>query len=425
MTGRFTPLAFALATVAAAALLLAVAVDRLELVVVAVPLLAALLQARTQAPAVRFTLAHTLSAERVAEGEPVTVTVTLTALTPLPCLEILYRLPLLTEIAAGSNRTVFRLAQGESATWSFEVRCLARGRTDLGRFHIRAWHASGLRLSESRHDDPRRVSVYPPTAPLRRLPRPLRTRSSFGNHVSAKLGQGLEPGNIRPYATGDLLRQINWRASLRLGRLYVTQFHEERNADIVLLLDTTADIGQRPGSSLDHCVKAAAALATTYLLHRDRVGLIAYGGNIQWIRPGSGRRQIEVLLEALLPASMGANYSFQDLEVLPPRVLPPGALIIALSPLIDPRFVKIVTNLAGRGFDVLLLALSPLELMQPFVGRSALDDLAARLWTLGRRATLETLRDRGLPAIEMLPGQPLESVLAPLARAGRQRAMQR
>ena len=425
MTGRFTPLAFALATVAAAALVLAVAVDRLELVIVAVPLLVALLQARSAAPPARFTLAHTLSAERVAEGDPITVTVTLTALTRLPCLEILYRLPALTELASGSNRTVFRMSEGEMATWNFEIRCLARGRTDLGRFHIRAWHASGLRVSESRHDDPRRISVYPPTAPLRHLPRPLRTRSSFGNHVSAKLGQGLEPGNIRPYSSGDLLRQINWRTSLRLGRLYVTQFHEERNADVVLLLDITADIGQQPNSSLDHCVKAAASLASTYLLHRDRVGLVTYGGNIQWIRPGAGRRQIETLLEALLPTSMAANYSFQDLQVLPPRVLPPGALIIALSPLIDPRFVKIVTNLAGRGFDVLLLALSPLELMNPFVERSPVDDLAQRLWTLGRRATIEALRDSGLPAIEMLPGQPLDSVLAPLARAGRQRAMQR
>lgn len=425
MTGRFTPLAFALAVLAAAALLLAVAVDRLELVIVAVPLLVALLQARTAAAPARFTLAHTLSAERVSEDEAVTVTVTLTALTPLPCLEILYRLPVLTALASGSNRRVFRLAEGETATWSFEVRCLARGRIDLGRFHLRAWHASGLRVAESRHDEPRRVSVYPPTAPLRHLPRPLRTRSSFGNHVSARLGQGLEPGNIRPYASGDLLRQINWRTSLRLGRLYVTQFHAERNADVVLLLDTTADIGRRPQASLDVCVKAAASLATTYLLHRDRVGLITYGGNIQWIRPGSGRRQIERLLEALLPASMAANYSFQDLEVLPPKVLPPGALIIALSPLIDPRFVKIVTNLAGRGFDVLLLALSPLDLMRPFVGRSALDDLAARLWTLGRRATLDALRDRGLPAIEMAPGEPLDALLAPLARAGRHRAMQR
>lgn len=425
MNSRPTPLVFALAAVAAVALLAAVVIDRLELVVVAFPLLAAVLLGRKDRDAARFTLTHELSAERTTEGEPLGVRVTVTALSALPCLEILYRLPAMTVLAAGSHRRVLRLAEGEGETWTFEIRCLARGRTELGRFHFRVWDASGLSVAEGRHDAPKRISVYPVATPIRYLPRPRRTRSSFGNHVSSKLGQGLEPGDIRPYSSGDLLRQINWRVSLRLGRLYVTQFHEERNADVVLLLDTTADIGVRPESSLDHCVKAAAALATGYLRHRDRVGLITYGGNIQWIRPRAGRRQIETLLEALLPASMAANYSFQDLEVLPPRVLPPGALVIALSPLIDPRFVKVVANLAGRGFDVLLLALSPLELMRPFTGRSPLDDLTARLWTLNRRATLDALHEVGLPAVELSPGTPLDAALAPLARVGRPRAVRR
>ncbi|MSP50640.1 MAG: DUF58 domain-containing protein [Alphaproteobacteria bacterium] len=425
MTSRPTPLAFVLAALAALALLLAVAVDRVEPVLAAVPLLAALFRGLRPMPPARFTVAHALSAERAAEGECVTVTVTLTAITALPAIEVFYRLPETLALASGSNRVVLALGAGEVAAGSFEVRCLARGHIRLGEFHLRAWHPSRLRLAETRHDDPLRLSVYPPAAPIRFLPRPLRTRSSFGNHVSARLGQGLEPGDIRPYVPGDLLKQINWRVSLRLGRLYVTLFHEERNADVVLLLDITADVGAQPDSSLDHCVKAAAALATAYLRHRDRVGLITYGGNVRWIRPAAGRRQIETLLEALLPTSMAQNYSFQDLEFLPPRVLPAGALIVALSPLIDPRFTRIVTNLVDRGFDVLLLALSPLDLMRPFLEGTATEALASRLWRLGREASLETLRDRGLAAIELHPGEPLDAVLAPLARTRRRRAVPR
>ena len=71
-----------------------------------------------------------------------------------------------------SRKLPFHIAAGESATWTFEVRCLARGRTDLGRFHVRAWAGGGLRVVETRHDDPRRVSVYPSTAPLRHLAKP-------------------------------------------------------------------------------------------------------------------------------------------------------------------------------------------------------------------------------------------------------------
>jgi uncharacterized protein (DUF58 family) len=425
MTARATPLALVLAAMAAFALLLAVVVDRVEPVLVAVPLLAVLIRGLGRMPPARFTLTHTLSAERAIEGGLVTVTVAVTAATDLAAIEILYRLPAQVALASGSNRVVLRLAAGETATGDFELRCLARGHVRLGEFHVRAWHPSRLRVAETRHDDPRRLSIYPTAAPLRLLPRPLRTRATFGNHVSARLGHGLEPGNIRPYVPGDLLKQINWRTSLRLGRLYVTEFHEERNADVVLLLDVTADVGAQPESSLDHCVKAAAALATAYLRHRDRVGLITYGGNVQWIRPGTGRRQVETLLEALLPTSMAGNYSFQGLDFLPPKVLPAGALIIALSPLIDPRFTRIVTNLAERGFDVVLLALSPLELMRRFVKPSPIQALAGRIWSLERRAALETLRERGLAAVELTPGEPLDAALAALARRRSLRAVAR
>ena len=425
MTARASPLVFVLAAVAATALLLAVAVDRIEPVIVAVPLLLFVLRGQTPRPDTGFTLGHALSADRTTEGDLIAVTITVTARTALPCIEVLYRLPVMTELASGSARRVLSLGAGESETWTIDVRLLARGHVKLGRFHYRVWDEAGLSAIEGRHDDPKQVKVYPAAVPIRYLPRPERKRSSFGNHVSSKLGQGLEPGNIRPYASGDLLRQINWRASLRTGRLYVTEFQEERNADVVILIDTTADIGRQPDSSLDYCVKAAAALATGYLRHRDRVGLITYGGNIQWIRPRTGRRQIETLLEALLPTSMAANYSFQGLDLLPPRVLPPGALVIALSPLIDPRFTKVVANLAGRGFDVLLLALSPLELMRPFMKQSPLDALAARLWTLNRRSTLDALQEVGLPAVEVRPDLPLDAALAPLARTGRHRATRR
>ena len=346
----------------------------------------------------------------------------MTAATDIPAIEILYRSPPSVALASGSNRAVLKLAAGETVTGSFEIRCLARGHVRLGEFHVRLWHPSRLKLAEARHDHLIRLSIYPAAAPLRLLPKPLRTRATFGNHVSAQLGQGIEPGDIRPFGAGDRQKQINWRASLRLGRLYVTEFHEERNADVVILLDTTADIGAQPESSLDHCVKAATALATAYLRHRDRVGLVVYGGNVQWIRPGTGRRQIETLLEALLPTSMAGNYSFQGLDFLPPKVLPAGALIIALSPLVDQRFTRILTNLGERNFDVVLLALSPLALMQRFLDASPMQALAARIWSLERKMLIDELRERGLAVAEIAPDEPLDAALATLARRRSRRA---
>ena len=121
---------------------------------------------------------------------------------------------------------------------------------------------------------------------------------------------------------------MNWRASLRLGELYVTQHHRERNADVVLMLDTLAEVGRAPETTLDWSVRAAASLATAYLARKDRVGLINYGGLIHWVKPAGGRAQYERLVDALARAAVVFTYVAKDLAVVPPRVLPPRAVVI-------------------------------------------------------------------------------------------------
>jgi uncharacterized protein (DUF58 family) len=260
------------------------------------------------------------------------------------------------------------------------------------------------------------VHVYPRIAPLRSLPRPLRTQTSIGDYVSPALGEGLEPGDIRQFAPGDRIRQVNWRASLRLGTLYVTQHRRERNADVVLMLDTLAAVGPRHDSTLDLAVRAAASLATAYLARKDRVGLINFGGTIDWVKPGSGRVQYERLADTLLRATVVFTYVTKDLGFVPARVLPSRALVIAVTPLLDGRFAKATLDLAARGFDVVVLVVSPVDVTRAMLARTPLNALACRLWTLERRAGLDAFRRHGLAVCEWNPAEPLETALAGLAR---------
>src|SRR5437660_10887691 len=124
---------------------------------------------------------------------------------------------------------------------------------------------------------------------VRHLPRRARPKFSSGNYVSPRLGEGIEPGDIRHFSPGHRTRHINWRASLRNQQLYVTRFHEENNADIVLLLDSLSETGEAPYSTLDLSVRAAAALANAYLARKDRVGFIEFGGFLRWMNPATGR----------------------------------------------------------------------------------------------------------------------------------------
>jgi hypothetical protein len=140
---------------------------------------------------------------------------------------------------------------------------------------------------------------------------------------------------------------------------------------------------------------------------------------LRWIGPGTGGRQGQVLAEGLLPAATHFSYVVPQLDRLPSRVLPPQALVIAVTPLLDERFVKALADLAARGFDVVVLAVSPIEPTRHTLGGSLLDDIGCRLWAMEWRLRLERLRRDGLAIVEWHPDTLLEAVLAPLSRSRR------
>jgi hypothetical protein len=124
-------------------------------------------------------------------------------------------------------------------------------------------------------------------------------------------------------------------------------------------------------------------------------------------------------MDALAAAEPTFTYVRKDLALVPPRILPPRALVLALSPLLDSRFVDAVADLVARRFDVVLLAVSPVEVTRAVLRVSPLEDLACRLWAIEHRAQIAALRRRGLAVLEWTPAEPLELALAPLARRRR------
>ena len=109
---------------------------------------------------------------------------------------------------------------------------------------------------------------------------------------------------------------------------------------------------------------------------------------------------------------MTFTYVAKDLDLVPPRVLPPQALVIALSPLLDARFVQAAENLAARGFDLVVLAVDPVAATRAALAPTALVDAACRLWRLERAIRLDALAARGLRVLRWDAEEPLEVALA-------------
>jgi uncharacterized protein (DUF58 family) len=114
--------------------------------------------------------------------------------------------------------------------------------------------------------------------------------------------------------------------------------------------------------------------------------------------------------DALLDTEVVTSYAWRAIDVIPPRVLPPAATVIALSPLLDPRSVGALADLHYRGFDVVVVEISPEGLLG---ARSAeVDPLALRTWAMLRRARRNRLARAGVAISEWLPGEPLDVALA-------------
>jgi uncharacterized protein (DUF58 family) len=404
-------------------LVLAVVSGRAELVVVAVPLLLGLLRITRPAAPAACVLTHAVSVPRAFEGDRVRVTIGVAASPRAPLVELFEPLPPAARLVSGRNWSLVMPGPDGRAEWSYEVQCARRGALTLGIVHARVWDRAGLRARELDVRAPKAVRVYPRLLPVRRLPRPRRTQTSVGNYVARAVGEGLEPGDIRPFVSGDRVRHVNWRASLRFRDLYVTQYQQERNADVILLLDSLAEAGEAPDTTLDASIRAAASLAAAYLERKDRVGYIEYGGLLRSVRPGSGRRHYERLVDTMLRAEVTFSYVTRDISLLPRRLLPAQALVIALSPLLERAFEKVLVDLAARGFDVVVLSPSPISLVRGLVAASRPTDLAARLWALERRAEADRLRRLGITIVEWDATAPLDIALDVVARPRRARAM--
>jgi len=217
---------------------------------------------------------------------------------------------------------------------------------------------------------------------------------------------------------GDRQRSINWPASTRRGRLQVNTFAAERSQDVVLLADATSDVGEPGSSAHDLALRGAAAAARAYLEGRDRVGVITYQwGGVSWLAPRLGRRQLYRIIVSMMTsrplATTAAWARGASLGRLPRAVLPPGALIVVFSPLLDQRFVESLRNIRERGFTMLVVDVLNAE---PPVRRRSEDRMARQIWQMEQEAIRFSLRELGVPVVHWDGVQILDLPLASYAR---------
>ena len=394
-------------------LIAALAAKRPELAALAAPfaVLVAAGLALARRPDLRFFV--DLDRERQVEGRHIGLEVEVAATRAVERLELLVALPegLVSE---EPHLRLVRLATGERRVIEVPLRCELWGGYEVGELVWRARDPLGLVSFEAEAGAPRQVKVYPRGEALRRLLHPLETQAFSGNQVARTRGEGIEFADLRPFTPGDRVRRVNWRATARRNALWVNEAHPERNSDVVLFLDTFAEARRADVGTLDLAVRAAGALASYYLQEKDRVGLVSFGGVLNWLTASSGVVQLYRIVDSLIDAEITLSYAWKDLDIIPRRTLPPRALVLALSPLLDQRAVRSLLDLRARGFDLAVIEVSPV----PFVeaGETETRQLAYRIWSMRREALRTRFAALGVPIVEWREGTPVEAVMEEVRR---------
>ncbi len=395
-----------LLTLALAGLVLAVGTGRPEFAGLAAPALLLLATIRRDRPA-QLELRVSLTDSQLVEGTDAAVIVEIAAPREF---EADLRIEPGEGVAAGPAVTLPRgAAVSRSARLPFTTQRWGSRQVGVLRVTLR----DPYRLTEGE------VEVALPQVDCKPLPAQLagsvvlsRLPARLGEHAARAAGEGSEFAGVREFVPGDRQRRINWPATTRRGTLHLSTFAAERTQHTVVIADATADVGEPGSTSLDLVLRGAAGAITRYLAARDRVGLIVFGTRLSWIGPGQGQRHFHRLIDLLVSSPFGWEPA-AALTRLPRAALPPGALIIVFSPLLDTRLIEAVRDLRERGFNVLVVDVLNAE---PQPARGALSALATRMWRLEQEAIRFSLTQIGVPIVAWDGTSSLDEPLAPYTR---------
>lgn len=170
------------------------------------------------------------------------------------------------------------------ATLTASVEPVARGTAMLERIFLWYENRIGLLRRRRRFAQPQELRVYPDLSAVERYG----TLHARNRLVEAGLrrmrlrGGGTELESLREWSAGDPFRSIDWKATARRGHVMVAQYEVERSQNVMILLDAGRLMTPRVGEQrkFDYAITSAMSLASIASLANDKVGMVAFAGQI-------------------------------------------------------------------------------------------------------------------------------------------------
>jgi len=312
-----------------------------------------------------------------------------------------------------------RLAPGQQVEIEYPLVPQRRGLAQFGAIEVRADSPWGLWQKQVWLGTAQAVKVYPNFLGISSL-QALSTEQSLrylGLHQQQRRGEGMDFRQLREYRRGDSQRQVDWRASARMRKLISREYQDERDQEIVYLLDCGRRMRAKDGelSHFDHALNAVLLSAYVAIKQGDAVGLHAFAnrGGGGRLPPVKGESGINLLLNGVYDLNSGtassdfsgaaqqllAEYSRRSLVILVTNLRDEDSdELLAAVQLLSRRHLVMVASLRETAVDA--LQRRPVQTFNDALQLAAAGDFLQR-----RARLLQQLRARNVIVVDAPPEQ--------------------
>ena len=198
-----------------------------------------------------------------------------------------------------------------------------------------------------------------------------------GHNRSRFPGSGQEFLDHRNFHHGDDLRAVNWRAYMRLEKLFLKMFQVEPRVPVRLLLDTSASMLAHGGLKFDYARKLAGALCYVGLVRLDTIEIQGFAGRLmQRVMSTGGRHRFFGVMDGIsaLQASGATDYLASVREFI--GTYSQRGLVIIISDFLDDQSCeRALQYLTDYGHELMLLQLwADEDRVPPWTGELELRD---------------------------------------------------
>ncbi|TVQ67925.1 MAG: DUF58 domain-containing protein [Balneolaceae bacterium] len=199
-----------------------------------------------------------------------------------------------------------------------------------------------------------------------------------GEYQSAFKGRGMEFSEVREYAFGDDIRQIDWNVTARNRTPFIKIFEEEREQTLMLCVDISPSgfFGSRSQTKMELSIEICAVLAFSAIKNGDKVGLVLFSDTIEKVvPPKKGRTHVlRLIRELYTTAPKGTQTSLSEALKYVNRLLNRRSIVVLASDFQDSDFQK-QHRITARKHDLVNIVINDsLEDELPDVGIISLRD---------------------------------------------------